>query len=180
MRKEIKVFPQTVEAMKGTIDTNIQKIKQMGEELRVMGNIGDGDMLDEALMHQIHREQELRHDQNNGLNFDLALIEVLSASEVLDTSTVKQGHRVKLEIKFADGDKEIIFATVGSTYDSSYLAESDTRFTSQEIMVSLETPLAQAIIGAPLNSVVTYRTDFDVHKVKVLNIEPSFLFNLQG
>ena len=174
--ERIKMFPQTQSIVIGRIRNVEDRLSANTAGLSEMGD--DGDSMDDPYMWKLHAEREELQQQLRDLNRLLGPQVDIINSEFLETeSVITVGTEVDLLVKYFEGDKEKLRVTIGSSVDKIYLGQDRTLFVGDNILISEESSLAQALLGKGMGDSVSFETPSGESSAKVLNIQPSVLLN---
>lgn len=170
----MRVFPLTKLAIEQAIKTHQDMLHKATKDKSESGHTTDGDMMDDPLMHQQMEYVAMLQVKIRTLRNQLASLEYLVQSEVTSCDEIKLGHRIRLKVRYGDGDKEEYFATIGSTLDQQFLGTDKTYFDgTKELLLSDETPIVQYLLGRAAGERVTYESPGGVNKVHIISVEPS-------
>lgn len=176
---ETRVFFQTRLAIEKQSELKRGELIELKKNLQGLESLKDGDMMDDPLLHRMLEEQGMAEAELNAMLYLLSA-EVLTfhPEKTGEINVVEVGHRVGVTIRYADGETEKIFVTIGSTTDVRYLSSNKSLFDGiNELLISDKTPLGQALLSAKVGDEFTYNTGHEAHKGKVTSIGVSSLLS---
>ena len=168
-----RMFASTREAVVQRKQEVQEKFEQSATNLLNLDSTRDGDMMDDPLMLRMLEEQEqLRVELlqlGRYLGSETELITVENAEE---EPVVGVGYQVRLKTTYSDGFEEEFDVTIGTPIDVRYLKNHPNSPFNDDthLLISDETPLAQALMGKQVRQSVTYEAGGGNNKAKILEI----------
>ena len=152
-----------------------EEIQEATDEKRYSGHTTDGDMMDDPIMHGQMERIALTQIQiiklEPYLQPNVSFIKPTSPNQ--DTG-IEIGHRIQLQVMYADGEKEVYFATIGTAIDHSLMGVNRKYFDGQsEVLISEDSSLGQTLLGARTNQNLMYMSPGGNNRVTILAVEVS-------
>ena len=170
----MRVFPLTKMAIEHEILSVEEQLQKASRDKRDSGHTTDGDMMDDPLMHQQMEQIGMLQLRLSRLKDTLSSLKLLDEDEVFSSTAIQLGHRVKVKVRYADGDSEEYYATIGSTLDQQFIGKNKTYFNgSTELMLSDESAIVQSLLGKAVGDKVIYVAPGGTNRVHIISLEPS-------
>ena len=170
-RKSCFIFPATEMAIKARIDTLKEEVANLGQS-GVFG-MDDGDSMDDSEMLSARVGMARLYGEIASMNRLLGVSHVWTVEDVRRNNFdfITLGSEVDAIVNYPDGKKEKLKFSVGSPLDA------DVRFNPQDpgehSIISIETPFAQAILGATKGDSRNYKSRDGVVVVDIKNVSKS-------
>lgn len=162
------IFSKTKLAIESKLRLVKQRQLELGDILRSMDR--DGDSMDDVVMLQAHEEIKGLAVKEYQLRKILGS-ETISRESLEGKKEVGLGHEVECRVLFPNTERENLLFTLGTTVDATYLNSK------REIIVSDESPIGKAVLGARIGDVRQIEIHGEMYVVEILGFRPSSIFS---
>ena len=170
MKERQKIFEATQIAIKERLEKTEDQLQGNTFDMRNLDM--DGDMMDDPLLHRLMAERIRLEDEISELKGYLGNeTEVLRHPE--QNGSISLGHLVHVKIRYPNGEMEETRVSLGSALDKRYLWQDEENNNPKHILISQDSPLAQALIGRKIGDTVLYQAPEGQGEIIILEVEDS-------
>lgn len=174
---EIKLFSKTFDAIRVRLDNLQEKLRRNSLALSSLDS--DGDVMDDNNFRSLRTERELLEGEIQELKWLLGA-DAIQQEELALGEEVSLGHTVVLVLRYPDGERDQFAVTVVGTIDSKYLPSIISNRENHRLL-SIESPLAKALLGRTKGDKVRYGAPDGEVEVEILSfVENNFLINQES